>query len=325
MIVWHAAPLLADEPRPGAVELDLRGRVRAVAELVLQPLDVEAVARRRPAARAGGGSRRARPAPARARGRRRTSAPSRTTCGRAASPRRRRAARASVVFARTSEPPWRSVIAMPQSALGLPVRREQPRVVRRARSAAAPTRRPGRARRAAPRTAACVIESGQPTPASTCASVTKSAARTTWAPGPGSRQGSAWTPRSTPSAHQPVPGGMELDLVDALAETVVRAQDRRVFVRSRAPRQRLAAELRAERDHPRLAPAAALAAQRLGQRAVLREEVVALERRRLVHGQPPARWTWPGSALPSTSSSHAATAISASRSTPVATPSPSSR
>ena len=41
----HAASLLADEPRPRGVELDLARRVRAVAELVLEPLDVEAVAR----------------------------------------------------------------------------------------------------------------------------------------------------------------------------------------------------------------------------------------------------------------------------------------
>ena len=40
----HAAALLADHPRPGAVELDLAGGVGAVAELVLQALDAEAVA-----------------------------------------------------------------------------------------------------------------------------------------------------------------------------------------------------------------------------------------------------------------------------------------
>ena len=41
----HAAALLADEPCPRRRELDLARRVRAVAELVLQPLDVKAVAR----------------------------------------------------------------------------------------------------------------------------------------------------------------------------------------------------------------------------------------------------------------------------------------
>ena len=44
MIVGDAAALLADHPRPGAAELDLARGVRAVAELVLEPLDVEAVA-----------------------------------------------------------------------------------------------------------------------------------------------------------------------------------------------------------------------------------------------------------------------------------------
>ena len=39
-----AATLLADTPRPRALEPDLRRRVRAVAELVLQPVDVERVA-----------------------------------------------------------------------------------------------------------------------------------------------------------------------------------------------------------------------------------------------------------------------------------------
>ena len=40
----HAATLLADHPRPGAAELDLAGGVRAVAELVLEPLDLDRVA-----------------------------------------------------------------------------------------------------------------------------------------------------------------------------------------------------------------------------------------------------------------------------------------
>src|SRR5438477_4495125 len=40
----YAASLLADEPRPGASELDLAGGIRAVSELVLEALDVEAVA-----------------------------------------------------------------------------------------------------------------------------------------------------------------------------------------------------------------------------------------------------------------------------------------
>ncbi len=41
----HAAALLADAPREGLCELDLRRRIRAVAELVLQPLEMQAVDR----------------------------------------------------------------------------------------------------------------------------------------------------------------------------------------------------------------------------------------------------------------------------------------
>jgi hypothetical protein len=40
----HPAALLADQPRPGAAELDLRGGIGAVAQLVLEPLDVDAIA-----------------------------------------------------------------------------------------------------------------------------------------------------------------------------------------------------------------------------------------------------------------------------------------
>ena len=116
----HAAALLADHARPGAAELDLAGGVGAVAELVLEPLDVEARCARRRASSAASGSRRCRTRSGRGRGRRRTSAPSRTTCGRRARTRRRgrrrSAASPSVVLARTSEPPCFSVIAIPQRA-----------------------------------------------------------------------------------------------------------------------------------------------------------------------------------------------------------------
>ncbi len=95
----HAAALLADHPRPGAAELDLAGGVGAVAELVLEPLDVEARCARRRGSSAASGSRRCRSRSGRGRGRRRTSAPSRTTCGRAA--RTRRPARR-----RSAASPW---------------------------------------------------------------------------------------------------------------------------------------------------------------------------------------------------------------------------
>ena len=74
------------------------------------------------------------------------------------------------------------------------------------------------------------------------------AARATWAPGPGSRQGSACRPCSTAQAHQLVPGRVELDLVDAVAEAVVGAQDR---LRSRSPRTPQRIDLAASPPAPR--------------------------------------------------------------------------
>ncbi len=72
-----------------------------------------------------------------------------------------------------------------------------------------------------------------------------------------------------------VPGGMELDLV-------VAAELRRVLVREAAELERLAADEPSERCALRLALGAALAPERLREHAVLREDVVPLERRRLV-------------------------------------------
>ena len=80
-----------------------------------------------------------------------------------------------------------------------------------------------------------------------------------------------------------MPGGVELDLVDPVAEAVVRAE-RAAGARSRAgpsssgspPSSRPSSRARARPG------AAALALERLDERPVLREEVVALERRRLV-------------------------------------------
>ncbi len=84
--------------------------------------------------------------------------------------------------------------------------------------------------------------------------------------------------------HQSVPGGVELDLVKPLAVAVVATQDGWVDVREPAPLERVAAELDAERRGALLPGGTALAPQRLYERPVLREEVVALERRRLVAG-----------------------------------------
>ena len=63
-----------------------------------------------------------------------------------------------------------------------------------------------------------------------------------------------------------MPGGVEVDLVDPVAEAVVGAQPRRVLVRLEAPadRPRRAGE-GADLAHPVLGPLAALAAQRLDQ------------------------------------------------------------
>ncbi len=56
------------------------------------------------------------------------------------------------------------------------------------------------------------------------ASSMNSAARATWAPGRGSRQGSACRPCADAEPHQLVPGGVELHLVDAVAVAIVGAQ-----------------------------------------------------------------------------------------------------
>ena len=66
-----------------------------------------------------------------------------------------------------------------------------------------------------------------------------SAARTTCAPGRGSRQGRPVDPALDRAAQQPVPGRVELDLVDPVAEPVVRAQDRHVALGPPAVLERL--------------------------------------------------------------------------------------
>ena len=76
------------------------------------------------------------------------------------------------------------------------------------------------------------------------------------------------------AAQQPVPRRVEFDLVDPVAEPVVRAQDRRVALGS----ARMLARLDASRRRPRLpgalgAPLAALAGQRFPQRQVDLEQV----------------------------------------------------
>jgi hypothetical protein len=81
---------------------------------------------------------------------------------------------------------------------------------------------------------------------------------------------------------QRVPGGVELELVDALAVAVVRSQRRRMLVREPPPFEWLAAERLAERGDLLLPGRSALPRDGLDKWPIRREEVVAHERRRLV-------------------------------------------
>src|SRR5579871_2150097 len=76
---------------------------------------------------------------------------------------------------------------------------------------------------------------------------------------------------------------MELDLIDTVPEAVVRAELRRVLVREPPPLERLAGQRTAELRASLRGPAGALALERLDERRIAPEEVVPLERRRLVH------------------------------------------
>jgi hypothetical protein len=79
---------------------------------------------------------------------------------------------------------------------------------------------------------------------------------------------------------------VELDRVDAVAEAVVRAELRRVLVREPRPLERLAGQRAAELRAPLRRPAGTLPLERLDERRVAAEEIVALERRRLVQQCP---------------------------------------
>src|SRR6476619_3340450 len=83
-----------------------------------------------------------------------------------------------------------------------------------------------------------------------------------------------------------MPRRVELDLVDPLAEPVVRAHARWILVREPSPLERRAGQKGAERTRTRGRPAGALTLERLGERPVLGEQVVAVERRRLVRRRP---------------------------------------
>ena len=168
-----------------------------------------------------------------------------------------------VTLARTSEPPCFSVIAMPHSA---------PPRSRGSHSAAisGSTRSAG--------TAEYVIETGHITPALACVHMNSSAARATCAPGRGSAHGERRDPARQRALEQPVPGGIELDLVDARAEAVERDQSRLVALGT----ARVGLGLGRGRHHTGLPhsfqrPAGALALQCLAQRGVSLQQVDVFE------------------------------------------------
>ena len=191
--------------------------------------------------------------------------------------RRRRPAARAVVFARTSEPPCRSVIAIPQSA-------PSPRRSWSDVSARLPLGRERRARRGAParprshgqRTAGALLH---------LRPVTNIAARATCAPG------TRLAPRQCVQAgldaelQQRVPRRVELDLVDRGCRSgracAAPADARSPAAPTRAARRR---EHAPSASACSLAVAAALALERLDERQVLGEEVVVDERRGLIHG-----------------------------------------
>src|SRR4029453_14123093 len=77
-------------------------------------------------------------------------------------------------------------------------------------------------------------------------------------------------------AQQLVPRGVELDLVDAVPEAVVGAEDGRVRVGEATPDHRLTAGLDAEALQAVPCPAGAVSVERVGEDTVAREEGVPL-------------------------------------------------
>ena len=234
----HAAALFADHPRPGAAELDLGGCVRAVAELVLEALDVDPVAlavrseaRHEEAGEAALGLREDEERVAHRRRHEPLVAGQLVLRAGAAAVQRRGDRRVG----RTSEPPCFSVMPMPQSAPALSgAGTEALAVVRGGEEARLPLvgdlglRADGGDRRVGHRDRAADAGVG-------LVNDMNIAARATWAPGCGSRHGSEWIPKPIPDAHQLVPRRVELDLVDPVAEAVVGDEPRRVLVRLASP------------------------------------------------------------------------------------------
>ena len=164
--------------------------------------------------------------------------------------------RAVVSFARTSEPPWRSVIAIPQSASPL-VSRGHPLLCQVGLCAQRRHCREGHRKRAADARLHLAEQHER-----------RRARDVRARPLVHPRQ--RVDLRLEPEREQRVPGRMKLDLVDPLAVAVVRPQHGRVLVREPAPVERLPAERLSPRDEPLLVRPAALAPQRLDERPVLR-------------------------------------------------------
>ena len=279
----HAASLVAHEPRPGAVELDLAGRVRPVAELVLEALDVEAVARavgqparqeeaREPALDVREDEegiahrRRAEPlVPGDLVGR------ARTARADGARPRRVGAHVGATLLLRHRHATERAHLLR---------RRDRTWIVRRRREARLPL---GRDFRRGTQRRHCGVRHRDRAPVSRLDLRQHVGERRAG----GMRAGLRLAPRQRVELvrdgepHELVPGRVKLDLVDAVPVPVVRAQDGGIRVGEPAPRERLAAGDLAEASHAFVGPRR-LATDRLDEDTVAREEVVALERRRLI-------------------------------------------
>ncbi len=189
---------------------------------------------------------------------------------------RRPIGRADVVFARTSLPPWRSVMAMPQSAPVFPAAGNEARVVRGGGEARdplvgdlrhAPEHRDGGVGHR-DRTAMAGLDAAHDE---------HHGGPRRMRAGPLLAPGQRMDAAPDRKLHQVVPSGMELDLVDAVAVAVVRAQDRRVLVGEAPPFEGLAPGRPAQRDEAILGEGAPLTPDGFDERTVLGIEIVSAQ------------------------------------------------
>ncbi len=281
----HPFPLLAHETGPGGAEFHLARRVRAVAELVLEPLEMEAVARavRREAGEeeAGEPFRRLREDQEGVAHRRRAEplvAGDLVFAARTAGADRHGP---GGVGAHVRAPLLLGHRHAAEGA-GLLRGRHRARIVDGRGDARLPLRRDlrleaqGRHRRVGHRERA-------PHPGLHLREQQEERRPRHVGAGPRLAPGEGVEPVLDPERHQRVPGGVEFHLVDPVAVAVVRPQDRRMLVRLESPGDRLPpAHDLPERPRPALGPLRSLAPQRLGQDRVGGEEVDVLEGRRLV-------------------------------------------